>query len=151
RHCPGRPRRLPRSEGREPHRGRDRSRPRAAAPGDARRDEGEPRARGLRPRPPPAALGDAGLGGAVGPDPPHGEGLRLRPLGIALAVAGGALAVRSAVLLAGRGRPRRGARPALVLAGPYLRMRNPLAAGLLLALAGAALTLRSWPLALATA
>lgn len=71
-------------------------------------------------------------------------------LGIALAVAGAVLAIRSALLLAGRGRPRRGAPPAFVLAGPYVRMRNPLYAGLLLALAGGAVALRSWPLAGAT-
>jgi protein-S-isoprenylcysteine O-methyltransferase Ste14 len=56
-----------------------------------------------------------------------------------LALAGAALATRSAVLLAGRGRPRRGPSPAFVIAGPYVRMRNPLYAGLLLAIAGLAL------------
>jgi len=70
--------------------------------------------------------------------------------GIVLGVIGVALAARSALLLAGRGRPRRGPRPALVLAGPFLRMRNPLYAGLVLALAGAALASASWTLALAT-
>src|SRR5207244_2241502 len=60
---------------------------------------------------------------------------------------GVALAVRSALLLAGRGRPRRGPRPAFVLAGPFLRARNPLYAGLVLALAGAALAGPSRPLA----
>ena len=59
-----------------------------------------------------------------------------------------ALAARSAQLLAGRGRPRRGPRPAFVLAGPYLRMRNPLYAGVVLGIAGAALAATSWLLAL---
>jgi protein-S-isoprenylcysteine O-methyltransferase Ste14 len=68
----------------------------------------------------------------------------VRVVGIALAVAGAALALRSALLLAGRGRPRRGPRPAFVLAGPYLRTRNPLLGGLVLALAGAALAASSW-------
>jgi protein-S-isoprenylcysteine O-methyltransferase Ste14 len=53
------------------------------------------------------------------------------------------LAVRSALLLGGRGRPRRGPQPSFVLAGPYLRMRNPLYAGALLAGLGAALWCRS--------
>ena len=44
--------------------------------------------------------------------------------------------MRSAVLLAGRGRPRRGPRPAFVIAGPYVRMRNPLLAGLVVTVAG---------------
>jgi len=60
-------------------------------------------------------------------------------VGLLLAFAGAALAVRSALLLAGRGRPQRGPRPAFVIAGPYLRVRNPLYAGLLLLLAGVAL------------
>jgi len=60
----------------------------------------------------------------------------VRTLGLLLGLAGLVLATRSAVLLAGRGRPRRGPRPAFVIAGPYVRMRNPLLAGLLLALAG---------------
>jgi protein-S-isoprenylcysteine O-methyltransferase Ste14 len=75
----------------------------------------------------------------------------VRPLGIAVAVVGGALALRSALLLAGHGRPRRGAQPRFVLAGPYLRMRNPLYAGVLTSLAGLAVALRSWPLAVAAA
>jgi protein-S-isoprenylcysteine O-methyltransferase Ste14 len=54
-------------------------------------------------------------------------------------LAGAALAARSAMLLAGRGRPRRGPRPAFVIAGPYLRTRNPLLAGAVLALAGCGL------------
>jgi len=72
----------------------------------------------------------------------------VRALGLALVLVGGALAARSALLLAGRGRPRRGPRPAFVLAGPYLRHRNPLYAGLLVALVGAVLLARA-PLALA--
>ena len=64
--------------------------------------------------------------------------------GILIAVLGLALAARSAQLLAGRGRPRRGPRPPLVLAGPYLRVRNPLYAGLVLLAAGAALAVGSW-------
>jgi protein-S-isoprenylcysteine O-methyltransferase Ste14 len=71
-------------------------------------------------------------------------------LGAALVVAGGALAVRSAMLLGGRGRPRRGPRPAFVVAGPYLRLRNPLVAGLLVATAGVALAGRSPGLAVVT-
>jgi protein-S-isoprenylcysteine O-methyltransferase Ste14 len=67
----------------------------------------------------------------------------VRAVGALLAVAGVALAVRSAVLLAGRGRPQRGPRPAFVIAGPYVRMRNPLSAGLVVALGGAALALGS--------
>jgi protein-S-isoprenylcysteine O-methyltransferase Ste14 len=57
-------------------------------------------------------------------------------------IGGLALAVRSALLLAGRGRPKRGPTPVFVIAGPYCRVRNPLFAGLLLALAGLALTTR---------
>jgi protein-S-isoprenylcysteine O-methyltransferase Ste14 len=64
-------------------------------------------------------------------------------VGIVVGVLGAALALRSALLLAGRGRPERGRRPALVLAGPYRRMRNPLLVGLLLTLAGAGLAARS--------
>jgi protein-S-isoprenylcysteine O-methyltransferase Ste14 len=60
----------------------------------------------------------------------------VRTVGLLLTLAGAALAARSAVLLAGRGRPRRGPRPAFVVAGPYVRTRNPLLAGALLALAG---------------
>jgi protein-S-isoprenylcysteine O-methyltransferase Ste14 len=60
----------------------------------------------------------------------------VRIVGLLMAIAGAALAVRSAMLLAGRGRPRRGPQPAFVIAGPYVKMRNPLFAGLVLALAG---------------
>jgi protein-S-isoprenylcysteine O-methyltransferase Ste14 len=63
--------------------------------------------------------------------------------GAVLAVAGVALALRSALLLAGRGRPRRGPQPAFVIAGPYRRMRNPLYAGLVVAAIGVALAARS--------
>ena len=72
----------------------------------------------------------------------------MRGSGVVLGVVGIALAARSALLLAGRGRPRRGPAPAFVLAGPYLRTRNPLYAGLVLALTGAALAAASWTLAL---
>lgn len=68
-------------------------------------------------------------------------------VGIVVGISGAALALRSALLLAGRGRPRRGPLPAFVLAGPYLRMRNPLLAGMLLMLWGAALAASSWWLA----
>jgi protein-S-isoprenylcysteine O-methyltransferase Ste14 len=60
----------------------------------------------------------------------------MRLAGATLAIMGLWLAARSALLLAGRGRPRRGPTPRFVIAGPYLRMRNPLFAGLLLVLAG---------------
>lgn len=63
----------------------------------------------------------------------------MRVLGAVVGTFGLGLALRSGMLLAGRGRPRRGPRPALVLAGPYLRLRNPLLAGAVLALVGAAL------------
>jgi protein-S-isoprenylcysteine O-methyltransferase Ste14 len=62
----------------------------------------------------------------------------VRTVGLLLGLAGAALAMRSATLLAGRGRPRRGPRPELMIAGPYVRMRNPLLAGVVLALAGVA-------------
>ena len=71
----------------------------------------------------------------------------MRVAGLALALAGLALAARSAQLLAGRGRPQRGPQPPFVIAGPYLRLRNPLFAGLVLTAAGAALVLGSWLLA----
>jgi protein-S-isoprenylcysteine O-methyltransferase Ste14 len=70
----------------------------------------------------------------------------VRAGGILLAVVGLLLALRSALLLGGRGRPRRGPRPALVLAGPYLRMRNPIVSGVLILIAGAALAAGSWGL-----
>ncbi len=63
----------------------------------------------------------------------------MRTVGLLVGLTGAALAVRSAALLAGRGRPQRGARPAFVIAGPYTRLRNPLLLGLLLALAGLAM------------
>lgn len=67
-----------------------------------------------------------------------------------LALGGTALAVRSGMLLAGRGRPRRGPQPALVIAGPYRRIRNPLFAGIVVALGGAVLVAGSLPVAGAT-
>jgi protein-S-isoprenylcysteine O-methyltransferase Ste14 len=67
--------------------------------------------------------------------------------GAVLAVAGVVLALRSAALLAGRGRPRRGPQPSFVIAGPYRRVRNPLLAGLLLAAVGVALATHSIALA----
>ena len=70
----------------------------------------------------------------------------MRVAGVVLGALGAGLALWSAVLLAGRGRPERGPRPAFVLAGPYLRLRNPLLAGLVLALAGAALATASFGL-----
>jgi len=60
----------------------------------------------------------------------------VRTVGLILGLAGAALAVRSLTLLAGRGRPRRGPQPPFVIAGPYVRMRNPLLAGVVLALCG---------------
>lgn len=75
----------------------------------------------------------------------------MRAAGIGIALAGFVLAVRSALLLGGRGRPRRGPRPAFIVAGPYLRVRNPLLAGVLLGLAGTALALRSWSVGIAAA
>ena len=75
----------------------------------------------------------------------------MRGAGAVLIVAGVALALRSATLLAGRGRPRRGPRPAFVIAGPYRRVRNPLLGGLVLAVVGAALVARSTVLGAAAA
>ena len=66
-------------------------------------------------------------------------------------VAGLWLAARSALLLVGRGRPRRGPTPRFIIAGPYLRTRNPLFAGVLLALLGIAGATRSPMLGAATA
>jgi protein-S-isoprenylcysteine O-methyltransferase Ste14 len=63
----------------------------------------------------------------------------VRFIGLLVGLAGVALAVRSATLLAGRGRPRRGPAPAFVIAGPYVRVRNPLYAGAVLVLVGIAL------------
>ena len=63
----------------------------------------------------------------------------MRSVGLLLALAGAALAARSAILLAGHGRPRRGQRPEFVIAGPYVRCRNPLLAGVVLAIAGVGL------------
>jgi protein-S-isoprenylcysteine O-methyltransferase Ste14 len=70
-------------------------------------------------------------------------------VGLVLAVAGFALAGRSAILLAGRGRPRRGPRPRFVIAGPYRRVRNPLLGGLLAG--GAGLAMASGSLAMGAA
>ncbi len=75
----------------------------------------------------------------------------MRVAGLVLAGAGATLVLRSALLLLGRGRARRGPQPALVIAGPYLRVRNPVFAGILLALAGVALARRSWLFAAAAA
>jgi protein-S-isoprenylcysteine O-methyltransferase Ste14 len=63
----------------------------------------------------------------------------VRTAGLVLGVVGAGLALRSGLLVAGRGRPQRGPRPALVLAGPYLYLRNPLLAGVVVTLAGIAL------------
>jgi len=63
----------------------------------------------------------------------------MRTAGLVLVLAGLGLAARSALLLAGRGRPRRGEQPALVIAGPYTRIRNPLLLGLVAAAFGFAL------------
>jgi protein-S-isoprenylcysteine O-methyltransferase Ste14 len=69
---------------------------------------------------------------------------------LGLGLPGVVLALRSAQLLTGRGRPRRGPQPRFVLAGPYLRVRNPLYAGIVLAIGGAAVGARSSALAVAT-
>jgi protein-S-isoprenylcysteine O-methyltransferase Ste14 len=74
----------------------------------------------------------------------------VRSAGFLLGAAGAALALRSLILLSGRGRPRRGRQPAFVLAGPYLRMRNPALAGAVLAMSGWALAESSGRLAWAT-
>lgn len=74
----------------------------------------------------------------------------MRTAGVVLGIVGAGLGLRSGLLLVGRGRPQRGPRPALVLAGPYLYVRNPLLAGLVLALAGTALATGSGRLAAAT-
>jgi protein-S-isoprenylcysteine O-methyltransferase Ste14 len=67
----------------------------------------------------------------------------VRAAGALLGVAGAVLALRSLVLLLGRGRPRRGPQPPFVVAGPYTRVRNPLFLGLVLALLGVALAIGS--------
>jgi protein-S-isoprenylcysteine O-methyltransferase Ste14 len=69
--------------------------------------------------------------------------------GVLLALLGLVLALRSALLLAGRGRPRRGPRPPFVIAGPYTRMRNPLLVGVIVALLGVAIAMDSRALGLA--
>jgi protein-S-isoprenylcysteine O-methyltransferase Ste14 len=71
----------------------------------------------------------------------------VRGAGFLLGAVGAALALRSLILLSGRGRPRRGRQPSFVLTGPYLRMRNPLLAGCVIALVGTALATSSGPLA----
>lgn len=71
--------------------------------------------------------------------------------GVILALVGAMLALRSALLLAGRGRPQRGPRPPLVIAGPYTRVRNPLLLGVLLVVAGAAIAADSTGLGVAAA
>ena len=63
----------------------------------------------------------------------------MRVGGAILGLVGVVLGLRSVLLLAGKGRPKRGPSPAFVIAGPYVRMRNPLFAGVVLALSGAAL------------
>jgi protein-S-isoprenylcysteine O-methyltransferase Ste14 len=75
----------------------------------------------------------------------------VRIAGVLLMLFGLALALRSGVLLAGRGRPRRGPEPPFVLAGPYLRLRNPLFLGALLACAGWSVVARSAAAAVALA
>jgi protein-S-isoprenylcysteine O-methyltransferase Ste14 len=75
----------------------------------------------------------------------------VRVVGVVLAAGGAALAVRAAMLLAGRGRPRRGPTPAFILAGPYVRTRNPLLAGIVLVLLGGAFAAASWALGLLAA
>lgn len=67
-----------------------------------------------------------------------------------MALGGLVLAVRCTLLLAGRGRPKRGPTPAFVIAGPYRRLRNPLFAGVLLVLAGACVGTRLPALELVT-
>jgi protein-S-isoprenylcysteine O-methyltransferase Ste14 len=67
--------------------------------------------------------------------------------GAVLVVAGIVLALRSAALLGGRGRPRRGPQPSFVIAGPYRHVRNPLLGGSLVAAVGVAIAARSIALA----
>jgi protein-S-isoprenylcysteine O-methyltransferase Ste14 len=71
-------------------------------------------------------------------------------LGLLVCTGGLLVAARSAQLLLGRGRPKRGPQPAFVIAGPYVRVRNPLLGGLVVAGAGLALAFGSWALAAAT-
>ena len=73
----------------------------------------------------------------------------MQAAGVILALLGIMLALRSALLLAGRGRPRRGPRPQFVIAGPYTRLRNPVLVGAILALLGVALAMESGALGLA--
>jgi protein-S-isoprenylcysteine O-methyltransferase Ste14 len=75
----------------------------------------------------------------------------VRTAGLVLGVVGAALALRSGLLLAGRGRPQRGPRPGFVLAGPYRYLRNPLLAGLVLLLTGVAVAMGSGLLVLVAA
>jgi len=58
--------------------------------------------------------------------------------GWVIAMFGLAVAIRSALLLGGRGRPRRSPIPAFVIAGPYRRVRNPIFGGVVLTLGGLA-------------
>jgi protein-S-isoprenylcysteine O-methyltransferase Ste14 len=75
----------------------------------------------------------------------------VRIIGLLIGLGGVLLAIRSALVLAGRGRPRRGPRPPFVIAGPYLRLRNPLYAGVVLAVMGFAFWRESAPLLLVAA
>lgn len=70
--------------------------------------------------------------------------------GAVLVLLGAGVAIRSALLLRGYGRPRRGPQPRFVIAGPYRRLRNPILAGTLMAVAGVACAIRSPGLAVAT-
>jgi len=63
----------------------------------------------------------------------------MRVAGLVVMVAGLSVSVRSFQLLLGRGRPKRGPRPSFVLAGPYLRSRNPALSGILVCLLGLSL------------
>jgi len=72
-------------------------------------------------------------------------------VGLVVTAAGLLVAARSAQLLVGRGRPKRGPRPRFVIAGPYVRVRNPLFGGLIVACAGIAIFMRSPALAVGTA
>ena len=70
--------------------------------------------------------------------------------GAVLVLLGAGVAIRSALLLRGHGRPRRGPQPCFVIAGPYRRLRNPILVGTLMTVAGLACAIRSPGLALAT-